>query len=556
MFRLLSGLVTYLFLALLPLSSLHAQQNGELRELLPTAEPKAADKREISIGAPLIIPEDGRELEGFNQAANSSGQASVRVGSVLVMTSVVLDHQIFESAIEPYLGIQATEDDLARLAQEIAEIARASGMILASARVPKQQVELGIVRILLRPGMIDEVRIEGSSNRYLYKLLNVLANKPAQKSELERRLMLAGDIRRISIVKAEILIEGERQILFVKVKSRREAGGRVLIDNYGSRNIGPLRLRMTAEAVALLDDSDILNVSYRTNPIDPKELIASSASYEIALNATGTMAEIATAWSKSTIDPRGNLPQRTVQSQLFSLGVHHPIRRSRTSNLWLRSQFEYLKIEQDSLGNLIRKDTVVSASVELSSSVKLGNGWLRAGGQMRQGLGILGATRRGDANASRVDADGKFKMARAWANWSGKLHGNITMRLAVSGQLASEALLSSEELGLGGPYVGKAFNFSEKSGDQGVLSLIEIGYDLDRPTRWLDRVQPYAFVDGGYVDDLYSGKGGGSLISAGGGVRAKFGKFSMQIEAAKSVYNSGRRNRDYPKINLQLGLEF
>ena len=65
---------------------------------------------------------------------------------------------MFEKVIEPYLGSSATSEDLAKLAQEIAEIARSQGMVLANAYVPEQQIELGIVRIKLDAGSIDKVQ--------------------------------------------------------------------------------------------------------------------------------------------------------------------------------------------------------------------------------------------------------------------------------------------------------------------------------------------------------------------------------------------------------------
>jgi hemolysin activation/secretion protein len=545
---------------ILAASPVHAQSNGvqdnEWRVFLPSPTTTEASRTSPpDVALPTLtrndLPPDDRQQ---NQEA---GSQRIRIGSVLIEATAPINHAMFDQAIEPFLGTDASNQDLAKLAQEIAEVARSAGMMLADTHVPPQQVEMGIVKIVLTVGQIDEVRVEGSSNRALRDLLEPLVGKAVMQADLERRLMLAGNIPRINVRRTEIVNDGGRRILLVHVKERDAISGQLSLDNFGSSSIGPVRARLSAEAVALLDDSDYLNVTIRTNPADPKEFVAGSSVYGIGLNDNGTRAEIAAAWSKSDVDPRFGFGRRDGESRYASLAINHPLRRSRTSNLWVEGQFEYLKIEQQSFGAILQNDTVVTASVGVSSSLKTGNGWLRTGVQLRQGLGILGANQPGDPFASRFDADGQFTSARAWANWSGKPVAEMTLRIAVSGQVASEPLLSSEEMGLGGAYTGRAFDFFDRSGDQGVLALVEAGYEFSKPVSWIKRLQPYAFVDGGYVDNLRAGYGSGTLISAGGGVRADIGAVNMQIETAVPLHESGSPDNDSaPKLNLQLGVNF
>lgn len=541
-------------------SPVFAQQNtapdGEWRALLPIkSESRVSGANNAEAEAPELVSNDpvGDEL----LARGGGTTDAIRIGSILIETSSSIDHAMFDSVIEPYLGIDAANGELAKLAQQIADVARAKGMLLARAYVPEQQVEMGIVRIMLDAGSIDEVRIDGSSNQALRNLLEPLVGGPVMQAELERRLMLANNIPQISVRKTELLNEGGRRVLLVKVEQSKKTSGQLFVDNFGSKNVGPFRARLSIEAAALLDDSDSMNVTFRTNPADPGELVAASVVYAVGLNNNGTRAEISTAWSKSKIAPSFGLGERHVSSQYASLAVNHPLRRSRRANLWVDGQVEYLKVEQESFGAILQSDTVVTLSVGLSSSLKVGNGWLRAGTQLRQGLGVFGANQQGDPLSSRFDADGRFTSARAWASWSGKPVGDVTLRMAVSGQLASEPLLSSEETGLGGAYVGRAFEFYERSGDQGILALAELGYEFSKPVSWIKRLQPYVFVDGGHVSNLRGDFGGGTLISAGGGVRADVGKFGLQLEAAYPIHTSSPSTvSSEPEINFLLGFNF
>ena len=555
MFRLYSLSCLITGIGFLPFSPAYAQADNEWRTILPTPNDETAKHNDVSTDVPELLRTESQSVKRVTKEY-PLGQ-SIRVGSVWIEATPAIDHTMFDAVIEPFLGTNATNDELVKLAQQISDVARANGMVLASAYVPTQQIELGIVKIILKTGVIDEVRIEGSSNQALRDLLHPLTGITILKGELERRLMLASDIPQISVRQTELLVEGERQVLVVKVQERKKIRGKLISDNYGSKNIGPLRARLSVETVALLDDSDFANVTFRANPAEPKELAAASITYGIALNDEGTRAEISAALSKSEIDLGNFTGNRIANSKYASLAISHPLQRSRTANLWLEGQFEYLKIDQDILGLALQSDTVVTLSVGFASSLKVGNGWLRTGTQLRKGLGLFGANTPNDSYSSRVDASGQFTSARAWANWSGKLMGNMTVRMAVTGQIASEPLLSSEEMGLGGANIGRAFDSYERSGDQGILALTELGYEFSQPTRWLKRLQPYVYLDGGYVSNLQNGIGGGTLFSAGGGLRGEIGAIDLQLEAAIPVY-SGTNNTDTSKlkVNLQVGLGF
>lgn len=560
MFYLIRRIVVFGSLLLSIAAPLFAQsttvQEGEWTAFLPGIaldEPNPLNKVEEQ--QPQLVSNisylDQKDIEVEDNAP------SVRIGSILIQSEAIIDHAMFDNVIEPFLGQELASDELAKLVQQIADVARSNGMIFADAYIPRQEIELGIVKIILTVGVIDEVRIEGSDNRAIRQLLDPMVGQMVRRPELERRLMLINNIPQIIVKKTELLKEGARRILLVRVEQRKKASGQLVLDNYGSTRIGPIRARLKVEAVALLDDSDVLSVTFRANPVDPSELLSASALYAIGLNDQGTRADFTVAWSRSDIDPRSGFNQRVGKSQYASLSLLHPITRSRTENLWVEGQLEYLKIEQQDYLALLQSDTVVTVSLSLSASKRIGSGWFRSGAQLRQGLNLFGANSGSNSLASRFDADGQFTSARAWMNWSGKISDHLTLRTALSGQIASEPLLSSEEMGIGGSFLGRAFEYYERSGDQGISGLLELGYEFTEPLHWLDRVQPFAFVDAGYVHNLQSGFGSGALVSAGGGLRADIGRVDIQIEAALPVRQSGDGVRDTsPKLNLQLGLEF
>ena len=111
-------------------------------------------------------------------------------------------------------------------------------------------------------------------------------------------------------------------------------------------------------------------------------------------------------------------------------------------------------------------------------------------------------------------------------------------------------------MSIGGAYSARGYDFSELSGENGFAGMIELNRTFANPTSWIDELQPYVFLDGGYVNNLDSDFGDGSLISSGGGIRADIGKFNLQLEAAvplnRDRFETGDRT---PQVNIQLGFE-
>lgn len=505
--------------------------------------------------APALIGAEDFQ-PGEADAANPAGPA-FRIGSVLVDASASVDHAIFEKAIEPFLGLEASSEDLSKLAQEIAEAARSNGMVLATAHIPEQQIELGILRVVLRIGVIDEVRIEGSTNQALTALFEPLVGHVVVQRELERALMLSNDIPAVRVSEAEFVNEGGVFVLVVRAEDQPALRGQAVIDNFGSRQIGPLRGRIKLETLGWLSDSDALSATVQTNPADEEEFLSASLVYSIGLNNNGTRAGGMLATSRSNIASSLNFDSREISTQYVSMLINHPLRRMRGSSAWLEGQIEYLEVEQATATSVLASDTIVTLSASLATAARVQNGWLRSGVQLRQGLDILRSDTPGSPPSSRTDADGEFTSARAWINWSGKPHADWTLRMALSGQLAAEPLLSPEEIGAGGMFTGRGFDPYAIYGDHGLLAFAELGYEFNDLSTWVDRVQPYTFLDGGYVDQMNDGFGGGELMSGGGGFRADFGRIGLQVETAVPIHQEGTgTDKREPRVNFQLGLGF
>jgi hemolysin activation/secretion protein len=195
----------------------------------------------------------------------------------------------------------------------------------------------------------------------------------------------------------------------------------------------------------------------------------------------------------------------------------------------------------------------------LDTVARLAGGTARAQFQFVAGLPFGGVTREGDQLTSRRDGDARFIALGFLADWTLPVTKRLTLLLAATGQVASRPLLATAEIGAGGPGFGRAYDFAERSGDEGVLGSAELRVDTGRVAPGLvERSHLYAFVDGGAVSNRGRlGRDGGTLASTGAGVRFGIGRFDAMAEAALPLnadrLDTGDRR---PRFNLRVSRSF
>jgi hemolysin activation/secretion protein len=464
----------------------------------------------------------------------------------------------FRPAVEPFLGRTLGSRELSALASAVADVARRSGYGLATAWIPEQTVEGGLLRVALDEGRIQDVKILGAdADAPVRRVLAPLANgRPVRTADLERRLLLAGDLpgMTVSTARLERLSQGNLLIVEIKVE---ETKARILIDNWGSRAVGPVRAHLSVDFNGLLADDDRLTVGGVVTPLSPKEFGLIRLAYSKVLNAAGT--EVTVGGYAARSRPGGVLRAAEFEGRSLeaSVGVSHPFVRTRATSLWGDLEFSLRDAEQSRRDVTVRDDRLALIRASSFLTAKVGGGRARARVTLTRGLGLLGATREGDRASSRADGSGIFSKAEFWADYSRRLAGPFSVQAQAEGQVASRALLSSEEYGLGGRYFLRGYDYRELSGDNGIAGSIELRLDLPKLGGPVEEVQLYGYADAGSVGNLDGGLGGGALYSAGGGIRAWL---QPDIEASLEVGVPLRRIEPDqeldPRISFLLGRRF
>jgi hemolysin activation/secretion protein len=487
-----------------------------------------------------------------------SGGGAILVGAISLAGLQQLKPADFADIVEARMGQSLSPDQLSALANTIAERARTRGFAFASAWIEPQRVASGVLVIHVDEGRIDEIRFDGPVHSSVRAALEPLIDgKPARIEQVERRLLIARDIDGVRIRSSRFLREQGRGILLVRVTQERVVA-RAALSNEGTKPLGPEQIRLDVDLNALFFADDVLTVTYSATPAELRELQFGRVRYAKRVDSSGT--EIALTGSASVARPGAYLSQLDIRSRSWFVGmsVLRPLWRRRSASLFFEGEFGVRDLVQHRRDRRVRHDRLAVARATLYGYSDVGGGRLRTSVTLSQGLGVLGATTPGDPLASRFDADGSFTALNAWSEWTRGLGGNFSLRIAAQSQLASDPLLITEEVGLGGTAFLRGYEWSERTGDQGAMAMGELRYDWNKPFGLIRRAQLYTFFDAGRVTNIGGDYGSGSLASAGGGVRADISNdmganVELGLPLSGPRYDTGDTS---PKVNLRLVKSF
>jgi hemolysin activation/secretion protein len=501
-----------------------------------SVEPSQIERR---LEAPERRPSGSVEITR-PEAPAPAPAAEVRfvLAGVQIEGATVYPPEAFVDLYEGMLAQEITIDDVAKLAAAISARYRADGYVLSYAVVPPQDLELGLLRIDIVEGYVENATTQGELGGdpgHIDRLAApMLAERPLRLATMERALLLMSDLG--VVVRAALAREGStpgahRLDLYFE---REAVQGSVYADNRGTRAVG----RWTTVGQVTLNSPlgawDVTRLRVSTVPDRPRELAFVELSEDIPLGGFGTRGSLSAAYTRA--EPGASLAPFDLlgDDRRVSARVTHPVLRTRANSLWLHGEAVWRDSIEDAFGSRFFEDRlrVARTGAQLVQYDNFFNGGsTTATFEASIGLDIANATGPGPAR-SRPDGDAAFVKFTLGLTRQQTLAEGWGLQLSVGAQSADRPLLSSEEFAIGGGLFGRAFDPAELTGDDGVGASIELQRSLGF-LGW-NTGQAFAFVDGGAVrNSTGAGRTIDRLASAGLGLRGRITDWSyFSAEAA------------------------
>jgi hemolysin activation/secretion protein len=434
------------------------------------------------------------------------------------------------------VGKDISVADLYAIANEISMQYRRDGFLLTQVFIPPQTIESGMPRVKVSEGIIGNIKIEvddASDNLALAQIRGYAAKIKSESGAanikyIERQLLLLNDLPGIKA--RSVLLPSKKEVGKTDIHilvDRKPYDAEIAIDNHGSRYLGPWTATANASVNSALGLNEKITVQTAFAPGGGYELLHGGISYHQNINAHGTKAGI--SLSRTKTDPGYTLSRFDVRgsADLYSLYVTHPFIRSREQNLYAGLNFDWRDVISKNNIDSKREDNI--RALRASATYDFQDRLLTSSASVIQlrlskGLDVFGASEKGDKDMSRPRSNPEFTKIDAAFSRLQSITGNVNLQLRGQAQLASNAVPSSEEFGVGGISNGRGYDPSEILGDHGVAGQVELQWNTPVPipeAPLLTGYQLYSFMDAGRVwneDNTNRADKRNSVVSTGVGV--------------------------------------
>lgn len=513
----------------------------------------------------------GRTPAGPKTPSSPEGhKPSEQEEQTFLLAAVILEgNTVFSRAdlalyYEDILARLVTTTDLQAATALITKHYRDRGYFLTQAYLPPQDLSAGVAVIRIAEGYVERVDFEGDGERggYVHRLASAIDEfRPIKRKDLERVLLLIGDSFGRVVESAEMAeidaLEG-RYALQLALTSKPESGV-ISYDNRGTGSSGEHQLWASISSNRLIDPDTQLRVGLFTIPDQPQELRYGELEVSHFVGSDGTTIGAAISASESDAGGIDAIDGIEGSSRRLVLKAAHPILRSTDRSLWINLSADVRSVsEEDNDGSNFKDQLrVLRGNLYMYAEDEFG-GQNQLFGEASAGLPVFGASEEGILR-SRLGADAKFLKLRGSLTRQQEITREIGIRLHAAGQIADDELLSSEEFSLGGSSIGRAYDFSELTGDHGVGGSIELQYGNGLRDDYFTWFQVFGFYDFGMVwNEGAFERTRESLSSAGLGLRLNLtDSIRLQLEYARSLTRHAEDDGgNFQRVFVELGKTF
>lgn len=394
-------------------------------------------------------------------------------------------------------GIRVTGADLFAAARQLEEAYARAGYLLVRVSLPPQTVKNGKpLHLVVTDGQVEAIDVSALPENVLSRIQDVLAPLVGKtgltKAELERRLLLAGDTPGV-MLKSTLKAGSKSGGTVIVVDGRYDAVTATLtMDNSLANSLGRYTVGLGADFNSLLGLGEVGYLRLNGYPGFNDSVVVEDprnrqiiAGFTLPLGTDGFWFNMEGVDSRT--NPKSDLPYRIEgHYQRLSTKLGYSWIRARDVNT--SSVFSFDVIQEQQKLNLAGAATPFTQDqlrvLRLTQTGDMIADW---GGQLSAsltasfGLDALGARNAtSDLPLSRVGAEPDFRKLEISALY-GQSFLDDRMHLSVAGKAQTsfgDALVSSEQFGLGGYGWLSAFDSGEMQGDTGATARAELSFPM------------------------------------------------------------------------------
>ncbi len=416
-----------------------------------------------------------------SKVAEEQTEVTFNVWEYRVEGNNLLDRNLIERTVYPYLGPDKTIDDVeaARVALETTYRDNGYGTVFVD--IPEQDVDDGIVSLNVTEGVIERVAITGS--RY-YSLGKIREQVPALKEgetpylpEVQRQL---ADLNKgvAGRVVTPVLRPGKtpgKVEVELKVQDEFPLHGSIELNDRYAADTNRLRLNANLRYDNLWQLGHSASIGYVVAPEDRNEVEVIFGTYLVRFAGSNNLLALYAVNSSSDVATTGNINQIGRGNIAGARAIFPlPNLESFTHNLTFGADYKDFK-ETTILG----ADSFNSPISYLSFISSYSANWFHKNGRTTLGVdGIFAPRALGNTEkefaSKRTNAKPNFAILKANVEHSRNLYFDALLKLRLEAQIADSPLVSNEQFTAGGLDTVRGYLESQQLGDDGYIGSLEL----------------------------------------------------------------------------------
>ena len=483
---------------------------------------------------PAPLPPPDQLLKPPSQTsppAEPTQTGAIAVQQFEVIGSTVFSAEELNQELSKFTNRSLTFAELLQARSAITDLYIRKGYITSGAYIPPQNLGLGIVKIQVVEGGLQEIKVTGTnrlSPDYIKSRINIATGAPLNRDRLIEALQVLQINPLIANLSAE-LSAGDRagqNILELKVEEAQTFNVQLSLDNNRVPSVGTFRRRIQVSEANLTGLGDALTVAYaNTDGSNAYDL-----SYTLPINPyNGTISFAFSNNNSNVIEPPFNVLDIYSNSTYYDLTFRQPVLQTPNEEL----AFGIIGSYRESLTSLLKIPFPLSAGADSNGVTKVSvlslfqdyiqrssQSVLAFRSQLNIGLGgLLGST----VNSSFPDS--RFISFRGQAQYVNLLAPATLLVFRGDLQLSDRPLVPLQQVSFGGQDTLRGYRQDLLLGDNGAALSAELRIPVLRVPEVEGILQIAPFIDSAMV---WTSSGEANpdkniLVGAGIGLRWQMG---------------------------------
>jgi hemolysin activation/secretion protein len=500
-------------------------------------------------------------------------EANFDVFEYLIDGNSTLKSSHIEKAVYPFLGVAKTIKDVEKARSALEQVYQNQGYLTVSVSIPEQDVNNGVVRLLVTEGVVQSLRIKDAKYTTHSALKTSVAefdegkvpHFPTAQAQLD--VVNRNQNRQVSPILRPGKSPGKVEV-DLQVQDKFPLHGSLELNDRFAPSTTRTRLNGSMRYENLWQKDHSIGLSFQVSPENLNEVNVFSGTYVIPRQNGDYLAMYAVV-SNSDIAAVGDV-NVIGNGRISGVRYIHPLKGTEQYFHSLTMGADYKDFKENVI--LLGADTTINSPVSYMVFSMGYDGTIQTNDYQTQlNVTMTGAPRgfgneEKEFNYRRQNANPNFAYLRSELKHLHRLPFEWTLQTRFQGQLSNAELIAPEQFAVGGVDSVRGYLESSNLGDNGM----QLAFELRTPplkkylkqypfVDYLKDFYLFSFYDLGVVDvyDSLKNQSAQNVTSAGLGFKLKTtGGLFAYLDYAHVFDNSIQVNAGDERMHFRLGYEF